>query len=185
MDRASWALKEQAPVKCHGLGGRSSMTDAIYGDVFDHHTVVYQYENGARVYALCRTTTGCYDEYSSLIFGTKGRADVMACRIWGEKNWRGDAGCDAHYQEQVEYMKAIRAGTPINNGDYMARSTLIGIMGQISCYTGKEVTWEQIAASDFFFPPRPEDCRDGMEPPTKPGPNGSYPVYIPGRTRLI
>jgi len=185
MDRASWALQEQAPVKCHGLGGRSSMTDAIYGDVFDHHTVVYQYENGARVYALCRTTTGCYDEYSSLIFGTKGRADVMACRIWGEKNWRGDAGCDAHYQEQVEYMKAIRAGTPINNGDYMAPSTLIGIMGQISCYTGKEVTWEQITASDFFFPPRPEDCRDGMEPPTKPGPNGSYPVYIPGRSRLI
>ncbi|HOB99100.1 MAG TPA: Gfo/Idh/MocA family oxidoreductase [Verrucomicrobiota bacterium] len=185
MDRASWALKEQAPVRCHGLGGRSSMTDAIYGDVFDHHTVVYQYENGARVYALCRTTTGCYDEYSSLIFGTKGRADVMACRIWGEKNWRGDAGCDAHYQEQVEYMKAIRAYTPINNGDYMARSTLIGIMGQISCYTGKEVTWEQITASDFFFPPRAEDCRDGMEPPTKPGPNGSYPVYIPGRTRLI
>ena len=185
MDRASWALQEQAPVKCHGLGGRSSMTDAIYGDVFDHHTVVYQYENGARVYALCRTTTGCYDEYSSLIFGTKGRADVMACRIWGEKNWRGDAGCDAHYQEQVEYMKAIRAGTPINNGDYMAPSTLIGIMGQISCYTGKEVTWEQITASDFFFPPRPEDCRDGMEPPTKPRPNGSYPVYIPGRSRLI
>ena len=33
----------------------------------------------------------------------------------------------------------------------MARSTLIGIMGQISCYTGKEVTWEQVSASDFYF----------------------------------
>ena len=37
LDRASWALKEQAPVKCHGLGGRSAMFDQTYGNVFDHH----------------------------------------------------------------------------------------------------------------------------------------------------
>lgn len=185
MDRASWALKEELPEKCHGLGGRSSMVEPNYGDVFDHHSVVYQYASGVRVYALCRTTTGCYDEYSSLVFGTKGQADVMRCVIKGEKNWRGDAGCDAHYQEQVEYIKAIRAGKPINNGNYMGRSTLVGIMGQISCYTGKEVTWEQIQASNFAYAPKPEDCHDGMEPPTKPGPNGSYPVYTPGRTKLL
>jgi hypothetical protein len=82
-------------------------------------------------------------------------------------------------------MEAIRKGEPINNGDYMGRSTLIAIMGQISCYTGKEVTWEQINQSDFHFPPKPEDCRDGMEPPIKPGPGGSYPVYVPGRTSLL
>jgi predicted dehydrogenase len=185
LDRASWALKEAAPVKCHGLGGRSSMVEPTYGNVFDHHSVVYECANGARIYAFCRTTTGCYDEYSSLLFGTKGKADVMQCRIWGEQNWRGDAGCDAHYQEQVKYMEAIRKGEPINNGDYMGRSTLIAIMGQISCYTGKEVTWEQINQSDFHFPPKPEDCRDGMEPPIKPGPGGSYPVYVPGRTSLL
>jgi myo-inositol 2-dehydrogenase / D-chiro-inositol 1-dehydrogenase len=185
LDRASWALKEAVPVKCHGLGGRSSMTDGLYGNVFDHHTVVYEYASGVRIYALCRTTTGCYNEYSSLIFGTKGKADVMACRIMGENKWRGDANCDAHYQEQVEYMKALRAGTPINNCDYMARSTLIGIMGQLSCYTGKEITWEKINSSDFAFKPLPADCHDGMEPPVKPGPNGSYTAYVPGKTTLI
>ena len=185
LDRASWCMKEAAPITCHGLGGRSTMTDAIYGDVFDHHSVVYQFPNNVRLYAFCRTTTGCYDEYSSLIFGTKGRADLMRCRIWGETNWRGEEGHDAHYQEQVEYMKAIRAGTPINNGDYMVRSTLTAIMGQISCYTGKEVSWEQINQSDFFFPPKPQECHDSMEPPTKPGQNGSYPVFVPGRTTLI
>jgi hypothetical protein len=82
-------------------------------------------------------------------------------------------------------MKAIRAGAPINNGDYMARSTLIAIMGQISCYTGKEVTWDQITASDFAYPPKPEECHDGMQRPVTPGPDGSYPVYQPGRTVLI
>jgi myo-inositol 2-dehydrogenase/D-chiro-inositol 1-dehydrogenase len=185
LDRTSWALREAVPIKCHGLGGRSSMIEPNYGDVFDHHAVVYEFPNNARVYAFCRTTTGCYDEYSSLVFGTKGRADIMRCMIWGETNWRGNASHDAHYQEQIEYMKAIRSGQPINNGDYMARSTMIAVMGQISCYTGQEITWEQINQSNFFFPPKPEECRDGMEPPTRPGPNDSYPVYIPGRTRLL
>ena len=67
----------------------------------------------------------------------------------------------------------------------MTRSTLTTIMGQLSCYTGKEVSWEQANASDFCFQPKPEDCHDGMEPPVKPGPDGSYPVYIPGRTQLL
>ena len=39
-------MHEQPPVKCHGLGGRSTMTDEIYGNVFDHHSVVYEFANG-------------------------------------------------------------------------------------------------------------------------------------------
>jgi hypothetical protein len=67
----------------------------------------------------------------------------------------------------------------------MARSTLIAIMGQISCYTGKEVTWEQIAQSDFCYAPKPEDCRDDMPPPITLGPDGTYPVCKPGETKLV
>ena len=95
MDRARWALQEQVPVKCHGLGGRSTMLDGLYGNVFDHHSVVYEFPNNVRVYALCRTTTGCYDEYSSLLFGTKGKAEVNAGRIEaGGEPWRpGSRGC--------------------------------------------------------------------------------------------
>jgi hypothetical protein len=58
-------------------------------------------------------------------------------------------------------------------------------MGQISCYTGKEVTWEQVTRSDFQYAPKPEECRDGMEPPVRPGPDGTYAVYKPGVTTLI
>jgi hypothetical protein len=67
----------------------------------------------------------------------------------------------------------------------MFRSTMITVMGQISCYTGKEVTWDQINKSDFYYPPKPEDCRDDMEPPVKPGAHGSYPVPKPGFTKMI
>jgi hypothetical protein len=185
LDRASWVLGNKAPLKCHGLGGRSAMVEPVYGDVFDHHSVVYEFENGVRAYALCRTTTRCYDEDSSLVFGTKGKASIKACRIWGGSSWRWDGQCDPYQVEHDKLFAAIRCGQPINNGDYMARSTMITVMGQISCYTGKEVTWEQINQSDFYHAPLPEDCHDGMEPPTKPGPDGSYPVPAPGRCKMI
>jgi predicted dehydrogenase len=185
LDRASWVMHNQVPVKCHGLGGRSSMTEPIYGDVFDHHSVIYEFANGVRIYAFCRTTTGCYDEYSSVVFGSKGKADIMGCRITGEKTWRWTGQCDPYQREHDVLFAAIRSGKPVNNGDYMIPSTMVGIMGQISCYTGKEVTFEQIKQSDFYYPPRPEDCRDDMEPPSKAGANGSYPVPVPGRTQMI
>jgi len=185
LDRARWVLQEAVPVKCHGLGGRSTMIEGQYGNVFDHHSVIYELESGVRIYAFCRTTTGCYDESSSIILGSKGKASLLNCRIWGEKNWRWTGQCDPYQVEHDRLFAAIRSGQPINNGDYMTRSTLTTIMGQISCYTGREVTWEEINASDFAYAPKPEDCRDDMAPPVKPGADGSYPVYIPGRTKLI
>jgi myo-inositol 2-dehydrogenase / D-chiro-inositol 1-dehydrogenase len=185
LDRSSWVLGNAAPIKCHGLGGRSTMVEPLYGDVFDHHSVVYEFDKGVRVYAFCRTTAGCYDETSSLVLGTKGKASLLNCRIWGESTWRWQGQCDPYQIEHDKLFAGIRSGKPINCGDFMARSTMITVMGQISCYTGKEVTWEQIMASDYYYPPKPEDCRDDMEPPTKPGPNGCYPTLVPGRTKLI
>lgn len=185
LDRASWVMHNEVPVKCHGIGGRSSMIDPIYGDVFDHHSVVYEFANGVPIYAFCRTTTGCYNEYSSIVMGSKGKADIMACRITGENNWRWKGRCDAHYQEHVVFFKSLRDNKPLNNGDYMVQSTLAGIMGQMSCYTGKEVTLAQARESDVCFGPKPEDCHDTMEAPVKPGPDGSYPVPKPGFTKLV
>ena len=182
IDRASWVLGNAVPVKCHGLAGRSTMTDPIYGDVFDHHSVVYEFDNGVRLYAFCRTTTGCYSEDSSILLGSKGMASIKNCRISGETNWRWNGRCDPYQLEHDRLFAAIRSGNPVNNGDYMARSTMITVMGQISCYTGKEVTWEQASNSDFYYPPRPEDCSDTMDAPVKPGPGGVYPVPAPGRT---
>lgn len=185
LDRANWVLRDATPLKCHGMAGRSSMTEPIYGNVFDHHSVVYEFPGEVRVYAFCRTTTGCYNQTSSLVIGSKGRASLLRCEITGENPWRWEGKADPYQIEHDKLFAAIRSGSPVNDGDYMTRSTLIGIMGQISCYTGEEITWERISASGFGFPPRPEDCHDDMEPPVKPGPDGSYPVYVPGRTRLL
>ena len=185
VDRSIWAMKGQTPVKCHGLAGRSSMTDEIYGNVFDHHSVIYEYANGAKLYAFCRTTTGCYNEVSSLIYGTKGRANLTRCRIEGETNWQWKGRCNPYDEEHRALFQSIRKGKPINSGYHMAKSTLTTVMGQMSCYTGREMTWDKAVKSNFHYPPKPAECSFDMTPPVKPGPDGSYPVYIPGKTRMV
>ena len=192
LDRSSWVMRGEVPVKCHGMGGRSTLQGAIYGSVFDHHSVTYEFAGGVPLYASCRTIPGCYNETSSVIFGTRGRAEILKGRILGENKWQYtgprmyESSATNPYQiEHNELFKAIRSGKPLNSGDFMARSTMIGIMGQISCYTGKEVTWEQVTASDFHYGPKPEEVRAGMEPPVRPDANGNYPVYVPGVTKLI
>ena len=159
---------------------------------FDHHAVVYQFPGGVRLYAFCRTIEGCYNENGSILLGTKGRCYLTQCRIEGETNWSytgprmyAKNGDNPYQIEHNEFFKAIRSGNPINSGDYMVRSTLMGIMGQISCYTGKEVTWDQAVSSDFLYAPKPEDVRAAMEPPVKPDSNGIYPVLTPGVTKLL
>jgi myo-inositol 2-dehydrogenase / D-chiro-inositol 1-dehydrogenase len=176
LDRATWAMLETPPVKCHGLGGRSSSQNLL-GDVFDHHSVVYHYANGARLYAFCRTTIGCYNENSSMIVGTKGTAFPLAGRITGENAWSFSGASDNPYVvEHRDFLKSIRDGQPLNCGETMARSTLVGIMGQLSCYSGRELTWERVSQSDYCLPPKPEECTWDMDPPTVPDEQGVYPV---------
>jgi len=185
-DRARWALREQVPLKAHGMGGRSTLHGEIYGDVFDHNALVYEFASGVRLYAFTRTIPGCYNEDSSIILGSKGQCNVKAMRITGPNAWQYTGPKLNPYDLEHEALfRALRAGEVINNGDYMAKSTLMAVMGQISCYTGKEITWEQISASEFFYPPKPEEVSANMTPPVKPDAEGIYPVFVPGVTKLL
>jgi predicted dehydrogenase len=188
LDRSSWAFHNAAPIRAYGMGGRSTLQGEIYGNVFDHHAVVYDFPDRKRVYAFCRTIDNCYNENSSLILGTQGQCDLLKLRIEGEVNWQHPGtkpGEGPHYLVQAALAKAIRNNQPLNSGYHMVRSTQIAMMGQFACYTGQEVTWEQIQASDYYFPPRPEGCHEDMEPPVKLGHGGSYPVLVPGKTQLL
>ena len=142
-----------------------------------------------RLYAYYRTIADCYNENSSLILGTKGRCDLLNLRIQGETNWQhpGEQSKNSAYDlEHVALFHAIRSGTPLNNGDYMVRSTLIGLMGQFTCYSGKEVKWDQIASSNFSHGPHPHEVNGAIDPPVRPGRDGVYPLpYTPGISKLI
>ncbi len=183
LDKALWVMHEKTPVTAHGLAGRSASFGEIYGDVFDHHTVVYEYDNGAKIYALCRTQHDCHEGVSDIIMGTKGRCDLLRGTITGETNWQyeGESG-SGHRLEQVEFCKALRAGKTIVN-DYMVNSTMVAILGQIACYSGQQLTWDDAYNSDFIF--GPADGSFNMDPPKTPGPDGNYPIAVPGKTKVI
>lgn len=200
IDKCSWALRDEPPVRAWGLSGRQVRTDPKYGDIFDHHAVVYEYAGGARMYAFARQQPGCFNDYSEILLGTKGRCELQKGRIEGETNWSygsqaGDLSGHSggklrkgslrpmHQIEHDELFAAIRAGRCINNGDYMCQSTLIGILGRTVGYTGQAVTWEQMNQSQQDLSPK--RYAFDAEPPTLRGADGKYPVAIPGMTKFV
>ena len=118
----------RAAATAWGMGGRQVCVEPKYGDVFDHQAVVYEYANGVRVFGYCRDIPGCYNDNTNVILGTKGRAFMPGNpRIEGEKPGAIKGPKPSMYDvEHKELFEAIRAGKPINNGDYMCVSTMLG-----------------------------------------------------------
>ncbi len=47
-----------------------------------------------------------------------------------------------YVQEHTDLIASIRAGKPLNELKQVAESTLTAIIGRMSAYTGKTLTWE-------------------------------------------
>ncbi len=140
LDVMNWAFGGP-PVKALGMGGRQSRTDPKYGDAWDHFSVEYEYANGARVQSLCRQVEGTATRVSERLVGTKGTA-MPSGRIWGEQPWKFEGQMVNPYdQEHIDLVRSIRAGTPLNEGRQVAESTLTAILGRMSAYTGREVSY--------------------------------------------
>jgi myo-inositol 2-dehydrogenase / D-chiro-inositol 1-dehydrogenase len=186
LDRMRWVLHEENPAWCFGLAGRSTSFGEVYGDMFDHHTVVYEFKSGVRLYALCQTRGNCYPSWDDIIMGTKGVCHWTDCRIEGETNWKYSGPTnDPNVEEQKILIGALREGRVVNHSDTMIDSTYVAIMGQLACYCGKPVTWDQMMAADFEFEPKLADVRLDMDAPAKPDASGNYPLPVPGVTKYF
>jgi myo-inositol 2-dehydrogenase/D-chiro-inositol 1-dehydrogenase len=149
LDKMQWAMKDEPPVKCVAHGGRQARTGPEYGHIYDHFSVVYEYASGARGYHFSRQQNNTAQDNSDYFIGSKGIAQIKAfgpLMITGENPWRlrSREGLANMYQvEHDEMYASIRRGEPINDGVWMAHSTLVAIMGRMAAYTGQEITWEQ------------------------------------------
>jgi hypothetical protein len=176
-------MKDEYPARADGVGGRQVRTDPKYGHIFDHHSVVYEYQNGVKLFSMCRQQNGCRNDVSDHLVGTKGVCHIDAARgvgtIQGPAAWRSGAGKrkddDMYQNEHDELFASIRSGKPIHNGDYMAKSTLLAIMGRMATYTGQQITWEQALNS-----------KEDLTPPQYVfGPLPTPPVALPGVTKFV
>ena len=176
LDKMAWTMNDQTPLECSGTGGRQTRTGKEYGNIFDHFAIVYEYPNGVKGFSRCRQQDGCAVDVSDHVFGTKGRVDVFKHRIYdpkGEKTWQFRGKSKNMYQvEHDEFFESIRSGEPINNGDYMTKSTMLAIMGRMAAYTGKSITWDEAMNSKEDLTPASYEW----------GPIPVPPVAMPGIT---
>jgi predicted dehydrogenase len=176
LDKMAWAMKNEYPVKATGVGGRQVRTDPKYGHIFDHHSVVYEYANGVKLFSQCRQHARCHQDVTDHILGTQGTCDVMKHTIRGQNPWRYQGPRENMYQnEHNELFASIRSGRPINDGDWMTKSTLMAIMGRMATYTGQLITWDQaLNSQEDLTPPKYEW-----------GPLAVAPVAVPGVTKFV
>jgi hypothetical protein len=128
--------------------------------------------------SMCRQIPGCENNVSEAVVGTRGK--------WEGRpgNYVFDAGKRARLrveeinpydQEHIDLIASIRADRPLAELKTVAESTLTAIMGRMSAYTGKAVTWEQALNSKQNLLPAE----------LKFGPLATPAIAVPGETELI
>jgi predicted dehydrogenase len=144
LDKALWLMGDRPPVRCFGTGGRQKRTDDLYGMTYDHFATTFEWEGGVRCFSHCRQMNDCFSENECHVYGTQGSAHILGHIIENaDGEWRYEGENPGMYDVEHEYLfRSIRAGEPINNGDYMCKSTLMAIMAREASYTGQEILWD-------------------------------------------
>jgi predicted dehydrogenase len=182
LDVCAWVMNDQYPIKAIGMGGRAVLTEPEYGQIYDHFSVVYQFANGAKLVSNCRQQPHCKNDMSAQVFGTHGGAELSerrnGLRIKTDgADWMYTGPQNKMYEtEHAELFASIRSGKAINNGAYMAKSTLLAIMGRMASYTGQEITWEMALNSKESL--NPDRYAWDARPP-------AVPIAVPGQSRFI
>jgi len=144
LDMMAWIKGDVYPTAVSSLGGRQKRIDPKFGNIYDHFANTYEWEDGTRGISQCRQQNNCWRNVNEIVHGTEGKANVFRHIITGKNEWRFAGKMGNMYQnEHNEMFKALRAGKPINNGEYMCNSTLMAIMGRMAAYTGQRITWQQ------------------------------------------
>ncbi len=163
VDVMNWFVGK-IPVKAMGWGGRQRR---VTGDQYDFFSIEYLYDNGMHAHCAARQISGCSNLKREIITGTKGFADCNGAifDLKGNPIWKypypkdGDTDLtwkvkDPYIQEHINLVTAIRTNKTISDAEAQVNSTLITIMGRISAYTGKDVTWDEMLNSELTLGPK-------------------------------
>jgi predicted dehydrogenase len=174
------------PETAVGYGGRARR---MTGDIFDFFSVDYRYANNKRMMATARQIDGCDQNVSESVMGTEGvlytgGKNTRIENFDGEVIWQYDREANpfvgGHQQEHVHLVESIRQNQKVNQAEDIALSTLVSIMGREAAYTGKEITWDEIMASDLYYGPKEyalgplPDYEEGVAP--VPGKDPKAPI---------
>jgi len=186
LDVINW-FKGGYPVKAQGFGGRQVRKSKEHGEIFDHHYVEYHYADGSILNSQCRHMPGTSSKVDELFVGTKGKIYCDAGRITdlhGKTLFQYDKSKERNpYQtEHDELFAAIAKGeykfADAENGAY---STMTSILGRMATYSGQIIDWDKAINSGLDL--HPSVYAFDAAAPVNPGPDGFYPVAVPGVTK--
>ena len=188
LDKGIWAFGDVPPLDGWSIGARTVRNNPKTGDIYDQIYSTFNFPNGRRLYAASRQINGCHSETHDYIMGTKGYANVLnektiydldGNRVW---SYRGP-DCDMYTEEHRAMYQSIRGGDGKNDCVVGAQSTMLGILGRETAYTGQKISWEQIMNSQQDFTPS-EMTENGI-PENVPDADGMYRQYTPGSTQFV
>jgi len=176
LDVACWALNAH-PIRAVGMGGRQVITERERGQSYDHFAVDYEFPGDVHVLSMARQIDGCANNVSETIVGTKGQWHSHQYEFTGANPHRIRSEHETPYvQEHIDLLESIAAHKPVNELKQVAESTLVAIMGRMSAYTGKAVSWDKALNSKLDTFPETLDLAAAMPEP---------PIPKPGVTELI
>ena len=198
IDHCCW-MKNAWPVKAQALGGRHYRGNYVDQN-FDVYSVEYTFADGAKFIMDGRCIVGCHDIYSSYAQGSKGMAIVSKANDCGmpSSTYKGQNAArsnliweskvnpdeqDPYLNEWNDLIAAIRNDKPYNEVKRGVEASLVTSMGRMAAHTGQEITFEGILNSDHEFAPGLDKLTMDSPPPLKSGPDGKYPIPVPGTER--
>ncbi|HEV3310223.1 MAG TPA: Gfo/Idh/MocA family oxidoreductase [Chloroflexota bacterium] len=177
LDVACWAIGAH-PVRAVGMGGRQVISEPEYGQSYDHFAVDYEFPNGVHIMSMARQIEGCENNVSETMVGSKGQWHSGGYRFTGanKDRVRVEHEVNPYVQEHIDLLESIASRKPVCELKQVAESTLTAIMGRMSAYTGKAVSWEIALNSKLDTFPQNLAMHNPMPEP---------PVPKPGLTELV
>lgn len=147
LDVANWYLRDH-PQKAWGTGGQRIRK---VGDVWDHFIVAYFYPNDVKVdFSSVQFASG-YGDLCMRLYGSLGTLDAHYAgmvKMTGKTEWLGAEKDDTFkggaVQNIKDFVAAVKAGKPINNGAESVKSNLTGILGRMAAARESVVTWDEM-----------------------------------------
>lgn len=157
LDVIRWAVG-QLPVVAQGQGGwgafeaaqNQSTVDPSQGEVFDHHSVEYEFADSFVLMSQCRRVAKAWNNTSEHLHGTQGRVDLSDAKIYsadGSLLWASThRNCpkSATSRQQQEFFTAIRQSAAENQVASAADSTLFALLGHAATASGRKVRFEKL-----------------------------------------
>lgn len=176
IDTINWFMGAH-PVSVVATGGAAwRPRQEVYGNIYDHMQADFVYANGVHMSSSSRQyPTGAAAPRDDMVVGTKGRSN---CCDMGPSKGKFYMWLHKPYvQEHIEMVKSIRGERPyINMGMSLAESTLTAIMAREAAYSGLEITWDMIMASQQDLMPKAFDMKQKMVTP---------PLAVPGAYKFV